>query len=364
MGSDSPQPDRQLDPDALQAAVRGLYLGLLGREPDGPGLQHWLSVADDSGLGSVAAGLAGSEEHRLRQDAQLKRRGASELVAAAVDAARSLLAAAPLTIVDVGAQDLEDEEHIYAPLSHHSVPHTVIGFEPLEHRRAERTTAASDEGDSLKLLASFIGDGGAHTFHINAPDATSSLLPFNTELTRQFVDLDGLRTVAMEPANTTTLDVALAAEAAPDLLKLDIQGFELPALRHAPVTLARTQVVHCEVSFIEIYRGQALFSDVETLLRAQNFMLVDLLAPCRYPLAGTKYATDRDWLGWADALFLRALDRHASWRDRLVQSVLVLLLYGKPSLAAWLARGLEGTPASDYAQALGVAEPKSRERRD
>jgi hypothetical protein len=44
-----------------------------------------------------------------------------------------------LTIVDVGAQDLKDERHIYSSLTR-SWPHRVIGFEPVYDEEVVETT--------------------------------------------------------------------------------------------------------------------------------------------------------------------------------------------------------------------------------
>ena len=58
-------------------------------------------------------------------------------------------------------------------------------------------------------------------------------------------------------------------------------------------------------------------------------------------------------LGGTSLAAMGRLDEHAGWRERLGQSLLALVVYGKPSLAAWLARGLEASPAATYAAALG-----------
>lgn len=335
----------------MTAVLRGLYLSLLGREPDAAGLAHWLRTWQELGdLNSIAASLLASEEYRSSSIA------INHMASFAVDraqqsvrAAAQALAEAPVVIVDVGAQNLEHEEHVYAALDHFGVPHRVVGFEPLENRRHERL---QNTGDELSLLSAFIGDGNSHTFHVNEPDATSSLLPFNPAVTELLLELAPLRTVRTEVANTTTLDAALEEEPTVDMLKLDIQGFELTALRHATSVLQRTQVVHCEVSFTEIYEGQALFSEVEQHMRGCGFELADLTTLCRYPFTGTPFPSSRDWLGWGDAVFFRRLPPGSLWRDSLVQSLLALAVYRKPSLAAWLARSLEGTPGANYLNTL------------
>jgi FkbM family methyltransferase len=59
----------------------------------------------------------------------------------------------------------------------------------------------------------------------------------------------------------------------PDLIKLDIQGYELKALVGAERCLHNAGAVITEVSFIEFYRHQCLFHDVVGFLAERNFHL-------------------------------------------------------------------------------------------
>jgi FkbM family methyltransferase len=63
---------------------------------------------------------------------------------------------------------------------------------------------------------------------------------------------------------------------APDLLKLDLQGYELEALRGAAAVLPQVRFVLTEVSFAEFYSGQPLFTELATFLAAQGFHLAAL----------------------------------------------------------------------------------------
>lgn len=332
--------------------IKGLYLGILGREADAAGLKHWLNIWENGGnTDFIINCLVNSEEYKCGKQSTM--RNAVNAVNHALEAVKFLppfLQERPLTIVDVGAQNLEYEEHIYSEIATHQLPHQIIGFEPLEDRLQERLN--EPECENFTLLPAFIGDGQEHTFYINAPDATSSLLPFNEAVISKFIDLDTLETVNTEPAKTTTLDIALQDQKYVDFLKLDIQGAELAALRHAPIVLSKTLVVHCEVSFFEIYKDQALFSEVELYMRSMGFELIDVCSQCRYPLSNTSFTQSRDWLGWGDAVFLRRLEENAHWQDKLIQSLIALIVYKKPSLAAYLAHGLEDSPAQKYAQVL------------
>ena len=191
-------------------------------------------------------------------------------------------------------------------------------------------------GDVIIGEDCFIGVGARHLFHLNDPDATSSLLPFNEAVIGSLVGLTELRTTKMAQVKTETLDDILSEEPRIDFLKFDIQGFELPALRHAAETLARTLVVHCEVSFVEIYEGQALFSDVEAYLRKSGFRFMDFSYECRYAVSGGG-ATTQDQLGWADAVFFRDWRQGDDPHVLLRQSIMASLVYRKLSLGAALA---------------------------
>lgn len=332
--------------------IRGLYRGLLLREPADAEVSGWLS-AYESGTGEAAivASFISSDEYaeRLTAEEQSVYLNPHKLLTAAVPLAH-LLKSQPITIVDVGAQNLSDEDHIYGPVSKLAVPHKIIGFEPLDHRRQERLGSQGNE--NVVLLPAFIGDGATHSFHVNAPDSTSSLLPFNRGVTSRFSGLDHLITNSVEVVQTVTLDAALCDVGEVDFMKLDIQGAELLALKNATVTLAKTLIVHCEVSFAEIYEGQAFFSDVDTLMRKAGFDLVDLPNLCRYPIVGTKFPKSKDCLGWGDAVYFRKLQKGAAWRDLLIQSFFALAVYDKPTLALALAGELRAGPAEAYLDAL------------
>jgi len=62
-----------------------------------------------------------------------------------------------------------------------------------------------------------------------------------------------------------------------DILKLDLQGGELAALRGCGEALLRsTKIIELEAMFAEVYDGQPLFADVDAFLRGAGFRLYNL----------------------------------------------------------------------------------------
>lgn len=313
--------------------VRGMYRSMLGREPEAAGLQYWVDAMTHCGdPGIVLSAIVHSDEFKKNS---VQRTALDEVKRNLASEVQALLVTQPVTIVDVGAQELDGEQHVYAPVSAYGLPYQVIGFEPLEDKLNESKQKNRDQ--RITLFPTFIGDGETHTFHINNYDATSSLLPLNRDLTQNLVDLSHLATVKTEHVKTSTLDEVLVDVPRIDFLKLDIQGFELAALQHAKQVLLRTNVIHCEISFAEIYQGQALFSDVETFLREHGFYFLDFSSSCHYPYHTASKNESRDRLGWGDAVFFKRTELLNSERDLLAQIVIAMLVYEKASLAEFLA---------------------------
>lgn len=103
---------------------------------------------------------------------------------------------------------------------------------------------------------------------------SSSLLPFSESLTKVF----GITRQREEKVPVVPLDHYVEAEKlpAPDLIKLDVQGYELAILEGGLRCLQAARFVISEVSFIPFYQGQPLFADVVAFMDQQGFELCAL----------------------------------------------------------------------------------------
>ena len=77
-----------------------------------------------------------------------------------------------------------------------------------------------------------------------------------------------------------------------DLMWLDMQGYELNALKASPNILKTVKAILTEVEFVEAYKGQFQFKEVKEWLEGQGFTMV-----------AENFGTYGNWFG--DALFVR-----------------------------------------------------------
>ena len=171
----------------------------------------------------------------------------------------------------------------------------VDAFEPLDRFTDDFNRWTSAWPGDIRLHRLALGDRSGHaTLHVTDFADASSLLPLAAAGRAEFkVAPDATVTVPV-----ARLDDLLASGvvAPPDLIKLDVQGFELTVLRGGENTLACARAVLCEVSTRAFYEGQALFGEIVSHLEARGFHLHALGANLE---PGVPFSQ-------TDALFLRS----------------------------------------------------------
>ncbi len=146
----------------------------------------------------------------------------------------------------------------------------IIGFEP---DAAECEELNRQYGPPHRFFPHFVGDGGQAVFHETNWLLTGSLYEPNTPLLEKFQNLAELVTpVATHPVVTRRLD-DIPEIANVDFIKIDVQGSELPIFRNGLRALSSTLLIQTEVEFVELYKGQPLFADVDVFLRGAGFQL-------------------------------------------------------------------------------------------
>jgi FkbM family methyltransferase len=190
-------------------------------------------------------------------------------VAAAVENEPALRPLGCSTVVDVGASRGQ-----FSLVARRCFPRAaIIAFEPLLAPATRyRRVFSRDPDASLHQVA--LGRCSAlSSIHVSKRDDSSSLLPITTTQQRIFPGTGESGTACVRVARLAEF---LRAEElkAPALLKLDVQGYELEALKGCEDLLEYISYVYAEVSFMELYSGQALADDVICWLRDRRFRLI------------------------------------------------------------------------------------------
>jgi FkbM family methyltransferase len=267
----------------------------------------------------------------------------------------------PCRIIDVGAQNLTSEGHIYAPLQAAGACE-IVGFEPLKDASEKRAT--SEPG--VRMLPYAIGDGKKGVLHVCRFDPASSLLEPNITFLEQFMALPTM----CEPTSrleieTVRLDDVSEIEDC-DFIKIDVQGGELEVLKGAPRLLERAIVVHTEAEFAPVYRDQPLFGDIDSFLRSSGFELIDLM---KFGYATFKELPSRasaSRLMWCDAVYFKSqFPKVQSPPVKLLKAAYIAHVnYGLFDLAANLLAHYDRTTGQALAASYAATQdflPKSEE---
>lgn len=171
------------------------------------------------------------------------------------------------TVVDVGANVGQ-----FALICSSCFPKAKIhSFEPLP--KARKVFLQVLEGlDQVILHPVALGEHRAELqIHVTARADSSSLLAPALQATIY----PGTHEVGTEVARVVPLEDRLSRDdiSSPALLKIDVQGYELQVLRGCKTLLDRFDYVFAELSFVELYAGQALAPEVIGWLDENGFVL-------------------------------------------------------------------------------------------
>ena len=189
------------------------------------------------------------------------RRGLLRGVAATIEHSDLAGLVTPRTVIDIGANKGQ-----FTLFALEAWPGCAVhAFEP-QPAAAARFRAALRGHPAVTLHEAAVGPvSGEATMHLSQRADSSSLLPIGE---RQAELFPGTAAAGSLTVSVRTLEEALDNDSlrAPALLKIDVQGFELEALRGCASLLPLIEYVYVECSYIELYTGQALFEEIQAFL--------------------------------------------------------------------------------------------------
>jgi FkbM family methyltransferase len=165
---------------------------------------------------------------------------------------------------------------------------------------------------SVTVIPEAIASGtGERTLFVTRSPGMSSLREPDPDVSNRFCLGSRFRVVNTVGVPTMTLDGAANQYGFHDacFLKLDTQGTELEILQSGRSLVERSVVgIYVEALFHPFYRGQSLFSDVDSYLRRCGFTLFSLN---RTMLRRSRYRDEmysRRMIAWAHCFYLREAD--------------------------------------------------------
>lgn len=171
------------------------------------------------------------------------------------------------TVVDVGANVGQ-----FALICSSCFPNAKVhSFEPLSKAR-NVFSKVMDGSDRVFLHPVALGEHRAELqMHVTAKADSSSLLAPSLQASI----FPGTHEVGTEVALVMPLEDRLNRDdiSSPALLKIDVQGYEMQVLRGCKTLLDCFEHVFIELSFVELYAGQALAPEVIGWLAENGFLL-------------------------------------------------------------------------------------------
>ena len=198
----------------------------------------------------------------------------------------------PRHVVDVGAYHGEWTRMVKAIYPEAS----VLMVEPQESKQTRLEQVRADFTPDVRLETTLLGATENETVEFIEMETGSSVF-------EELSDYYPRKTVEK---CLTTLDMLLSGATdwnRIDLLKLDVQGYELEVLRGAPRSFPRSEFVLLEVSIIPRNEGCPTIDGVFEFMTSHGFRLLDFCGQWRRPNKA---------LGQTDLLFINARSTYAS----------------------------------------------------
>lgn len=190
-------------------------------------------------------------------------------VAPAVEHRKVLRALRPDGVLDVGAN--RGQFSLVCQLAFSRI--SIFAFEPIQ-KEAAIFRRVHGRNPFVSLIETALGDiPGKASLHLSKSADSSSLLPIGNIQKELFPDTEEIGTITV---NVHRLDDFCSrwAGRSRQLLKIDVQGFELNVLLGASKTLQSCAYVYVECSEAPLYVGQALRIDVQTYLEDHGFICI------------------------------------------------------------------------------------------
>ncbi len=163
----------------------------------------------------------------------------------------------------------------------------IVSFEPLSG--ANKQLLAESRKDSAWFVAdraaigSSVGQAHIHVAKNSFSSSLLDMLPSHRDAApdSEYVDQETVPVVPLDTAAASYL-----ADSDRPMIKIDTQGYESQVLDGASGILERASGVHLELSFVPLYAGQPIYTELVDRLESQGFSMWGVWPGIHDPASG------------------------------------------------------------------------------
>ncbi|WP_020485681.1 FkbM family methyltransferase [Methylomonas sp. MK1] len=211
----------------------------------------------------------------------------------------------------------------------------LVGFDPNKEECERQNKLPSQYKSSVFLPYAVHGKDGVETLYMTKSIYCYSLLKPNKQWLDRFsfhelFDVQGEEDIQVRAIN----NIEELKQFLPDVIKIDVQGLELPIFRKAGRLLDSAFYVETETGFTENYVGETTFSQLDVFMQANGFLMFDINVNHRVPRNNQfkDHPTGKEQILWAEAVWLKdyvGLDRQGKFdphgfTDHKIKKILTL----------------------------------------
>ncbi len=185
----------------------------------------------------------------------------------------------PIQIFDVGAYQGD-----FTKLCLKYFPGSKVAcFEVLEPRVKQLNQMASQDS-AVEVFPMLLGSESKEKVEFNEAETASSILVEHVQqnFTVKSYPMRTVDSIVYEHFNSCP----------PDLLKLDVQGYELEVLKGAEKSLTQTQIILAEINLLDIHKDVPLLAEVVGWLNKRDWVAYDICGLTRRPLDQALWQAD------------------------------------------------------------------------
>ncbi|MHB8760496.1 MAG: FkbM family methyltransferase, partial [Thiobacillus sp.] len=208
-----------------------------------------------------------------------------------------------INLIDIGSSGSLDSK--WAPIKELI---NLVGFDPNREECERQNKLPSQYRSSVFLPYAVHGKDGVETLYKTRSIYCYSLLKPNKQWLDRFAFHDLFDVRGEEAIAVRAIDKIEELNGfSPDVIKIDVQGLELPILSKAGRLLESAFYVETETGFTANYVGETTFSQLDAFMQANGFLMFDINTNHRIPRNNQfkERPTGKEQILWAEAVWLK-----------------------------------------------------------